>query len=69
MYTIMNTYMCLFLLIILIILLSFYFEHHTIEGFKVSKINKILKGHFNERFRNLRTKHFRPTMNKIKRYI
>ena len=65
----MNTYICLFLLIILIILLSFYLEHHTIEGFKVSNVNKIVKSRLNEHFRNIRINHYKPIMKKIKRYI
>jgi hypothetical protein len=69
MYTIMNTYIWLFLLIVLIILLSFYLEHHTIEGFKVSNINKHIKSGLNEHFRNIRLKHYNPIMKKIKRYI
>jgi len=69
MYTIMNTYITLFLLIVLIILLSFYLEHHTIEGFKVSNINKIVRGGLNEHFRNIRLNHYKPIMKKIKRYI
>ena len=69
MYTIMNTYTTLFLLIIFIILLSFYLEHHTIEGFKASKVNKYIKGNINERFRNIRLNLYKPAMKKIKRYI
>jgi hypothetical protein len=69
MYTIMNTYICLFLLIILTIMVSFFVEHHTIEGFKVSNINKHFKSNFNERFRNLRVNHYGPIMKKINRYI
>ena len=69
MYTIMNTYITLFLLIIIIVLVSFLFNHHTIEGFRPLKINKLIKGHFNEHFRNLRLNHYNPIMKKIKRYI
>ena len=65
----MNTYMYLFLFIVLIIMLSFYLEHHTIEGFKVSNINKIVRAGLNEHFRNIRINHYKPIMKKIKRYI
>ena len=69
MYTTMNTYMYLFLIVILIITMSFYLEHHTIEGFKASKVNKYVKGNVNEHFRNIRLNLYKPVMKKIKRYI
>lgn len=69
MYTTMNTYMYLFLFIVLIIMLSFYLEHHTIEGFKVTKVNNYIKGNINEHFRNVRLNIYKPVMKKIKRYI
>jgi hypothetical protein len=65
----MNTYMYLFLFIVLIIIISFYLEHHTIEGFKTSNVNKYIKGNMNERFRNIRLNVYNPVMKKIKRYI